>query len=81
MSAILHGVADIHKLKMCKFTPDALFSACTFTVFGQRDATYKKSSVKKELFTGRFFKEPKMVLIWHHCRNPLLDLHFSECIS
>lgn len=42
MSAILHGVADIHKLKMCKFTPDALFSACTFTVFGQRDATYKK---------------------------------------
>jgi len=27
-----------------------------------------------ELFTERFFEEPKMVLLWHHCENPLLLL-------
>ncbi len=27
----------------------------------------------EELFTERFFEEPKMVLLWHCCENPLLE--------
>ncbi len=29
--------------------------------------------------TERFFGEPKMVLLWHHCKNTLLERFFSEC--
>ncbi len=30
----------------------------------------------RELFSERFFGEPKMVLLWHHCKNTLLNLNF-----
>ncbi len=29
-------------------------------------------------YLRRFFEEPKMVLLWHRCENPLWNLHFKS---
>jgi len=34
-------------------------------------STFKgKKGLFYELFTERYFGNPKMVLLWHHCKNP-----------
>ncbi len=42
------------------------------------------SHKKEELFTEKFFGEPKRVLLWHHCEKPLLEPLFVRvggCLS